>query len=152
MLVGYNTNISYKGTVYHVQTEDSGIRNPHIITLLYHKGTILARKKTGYAHIAAAPDYQEKVRELMKEQHKSMIRELIHGKHTQDKQAAPPGGDLSEEAEGEEEEKPSPPPAAAAPQPSPEEPPRKPAPASKAQISKSLDDILLDYILREEAK
>ena len=152
MLVGYNTNISYKGTVYHVQTEDSGIKNPHIITLLYHKGTILARKKTGYAHIAAAPDYQEKVRELMKAQHKAMIKELIHGKHTQDQNTMQPAGDLSAEEESEEEGEPSSSPAAPAPQPSREAPPLKSSPASKSQISKSLDDILLEYILREEAK
>ena len=154
MLVGYNTNISYKGTVYHVQTEDSGIRNPHIITLLYHKGTILARKKTGYAHIASAPDYQDKVRELMKEQHKAMIRELIHGKHTEARDAAssaegPPG---EEEGGGGEKEEPLPSPAPAAPLPSAGAPEPMPSPAPKAQISKSLDDILLDYILREERK
>ena len=150
MLVGYNTNISYKGTVYHVQTEDSGIRNPHIITLLYHKGTILARKKTGYAHIAAAPDYQEKVRELMKEQHKAMIKELIHGKHTHGQVAAPLAEEESAETEAEKEEDPSPPQAEFPPR--PEAPPPVSAPAAKAQISKSLDDILLDYILREEKK
>jgi len=130
MLVGYNTNISYKGTVYHVQTEDSGLRNPHIITLLYNKGTILSRKKVSYANIAAAPEYKEKVRELMKEQHKAMIKELIAGKHTQ---------------------------AEAAPQPAPlqtspalpaEEIPAEP----KKQITKSLDDILLDHIMKGEGK
>ena len=150
MLVGYNTNISYKGTVYHVQTEDSGIKNPHIITLLYHKGTILARKKTGYAHLAAAPDYREKVRELMKEQHKAMIKELIHGKHTTGQDAAPTAENPSVVAEGEEEEKPTSPTAAS--QSTPETPPPGAAPTAKAQISKSLDDILLDYILRNEAK
>ncbi|MFZ3121795.1 MAG: hypothetical protein WA104_00255 [Thermodesulfovibrionales bacterium] len=45
MLVGYNNNVTYKGKVYHVQTEDSGLNNPVIVTLLYFKGTILASKK-----------------------------------------------------------------------------------------------------------
>ena len=45
MLVGYNNNVTYKGKVYHVQTEDSGLNNPIIVTLLYIKGTILASKK-----------------------------------------------------------------------------------------------------------
>jgi hypothetical protein len=148
MLVGYNTNISYKGTVYHVQTEDSGIKNPHIITLLYYKGTILARKKISYAHIASAPDYQEKVREIMKDQHKAMLKELITGRHTMDRpaqeeQAATPVGPATAAAELT----PSPLPAPAA-----EEQPAEPEKEPKKQISKSLDDILLDYILREEGK
>ncbi|GFP33969.1 hypothetical protein HKBW3S42_02309, partial [Candidatus Hakubella thermalkaliphila] len=45
MLVGYNNSVTYKGKVYHVQTEDSGLNNPIIVTLLYFKGTILASKK-----------------------------------------------------------------------------------------------------------
>ncbi|MBI4679835.1 MAG: hypothetical protein HY753_01140 [Nitrospirae bacterium] len=82
MLVGYNTNISYKNNVYHIQTEDSGLENPIIVTLLYSKGAILASKKTGYSHMLEDPDYKEKVRRLMKEQHRSMIKELLAGKCT----------------------------------------------------------------------
>ena len=37
MLVGFNTNISYKDKIYHVQTEDSGKVNPVVVTLLYHE-------------------------------------------------------------------------------------------------------------------
>ena len=152
MLVGYNTNISYKGTVYHVQTEDSGVRNPHIITLLYDKGTILARKKTSYADIAETPDYEEKVRELMKEQHKVMIKELIHGKHTVGRQTPHSALKLPDEAvirEPETAPAPATPPAA---EPAPEPIPLSSHRDSKAQISRSLDDILLDYILKEEGK
>ncbi|NJD56139.1 MAG: hypothetical protein FIA94_07000 [Nitrospirae bacterium] len=148
MLVGYNTNISYKGTVYHVQTEDSGVRNPHIITLLYDKGTILARKKTSYAHIAGDQDYKDKVRELMKEQHKAMIKELIHGKHTPGQQTLHPSPEPPAEAAPAET---APAPALQTPEPPAVEPPA-PAQDAKAHISKSLDDILLDYILREENK
>jgi hypothetical protein len=84
VLIGYNTNVPYKGTIYHVQTEDSGLKSPVIITLLYLKGTILASKKTNYSHLVASPDYKEKVTELMKEQHKAMLRELIAGRHTRE--------------------------------------------------------------------
>ncbi len=68
--------------MYHVQTEDNGLRNPVIITLLYHKGTILASKKVSYAELTSDPDYKEKVRKLMKEQHKTMMKELIRGNYT----------------------------------------------------------------------
>jgi len=82
MLSGYNTNISYKGTTYHIQTEDNGIKNPVVVTLLYSQGAILASKKTGYEHILEKSDYKEKVGKLMKDQHKSMIKELLSGKYT----------------------------------------------------------------------
>ena len=82
MLSGYNTNISYKRITYHIQTEDNGIKNPVVVTLLYSQGAILASKKTSYAHILDGAGYKENVRKLMKEQHKNMIKELISGKYT----------------------------------------------------------------------
>jgi hypothetical protein len=135
MLVGYNTNVPYKGRLYHVQTEDNGLKNPVIITLLYFKGTILASKKISYAHLAGTPAHAEKVRELMKDQHKDMIKELIRGRHTEEErleEKAAPSGEkavFTEEAVSTEE---------------------KEAPISKGQISKSLDDILLDYIIKRK--
>jgi len=129
MLIGYNTNVPYKGTIYHVQTEDSGLRNPIIITLLYLKGTILASKKVTYGHISSLPDYKEKVRELMKEQHKDMIKELIAGRHTSAGETPPGPRDEAfppEQTEHRAEQQNEP----------------------KSQIAKSLDDILLDYIIK----
>lgn len=76
MLVGYNHNIRYKGEVFHVQTEDSGINTPHIITLLYRGGNIIASKKTSYADIVKMGNLNQVVEELMKEQHKDMLRRL----------------------------------------------------------------------------
>ncbi len=80
MLIGYNTNIPYKGRMYHVQTEDSGLNNPHVITLLYYKGAILRSVKTGYEHLIGSTDFEERLRELMKHQHREMIKDLIHGR------------------------------------------------------------------------
>jgi hypothetical protein len=133
MLVGYNTNVPYKGKLYHVQTEDNGLKNPLVVTLLYFKGTILASKKSSYSHLVGNPDYKEKVRELMKEQHKAMMKELIRGMHTGG------GADTAEEVPPGKEE------AAVAP---PEERQPELQPDAKQQISRSLDDILLDYIIR----
>src|SRR5687768_2165679 len=78
-VTGFNHNIKYKGKVYHVQTEDSGVNNPHIITHLFVGGNILASKKTSYADIIQADNLSEVVRELMEEQHKEMLRNLING-------------------------------------------------------------------------
>ncbi|MDA8083840.1 MAG: hypothetical protein M0024_09320 [Nitrospiraceae bacterium] len=138
MLVGYNTNIPYKGNLYHVQTEDSGLKNPVITTLLYFKGTILSSKKISYAHIAANPDYKEKVRELMKEQHKAMMKELISGRHTGDAEGSPQGGDTIAEDAGAKPGQSSP---AATDQP-------PPATSNEGAV-RSLDDILLDFIINK---
>jgi hypothetical protein len=44
-VTGFNHNIKYKGKVYHVQTEDSGVNNPHIITHLFVGGTSSPRRR-----------------------------------------------------------------------------------------------------------
>lgn len=79
MVVGFNHNFRYKGEVYHIQTEDSGVKSPNIVTLLYQGGTILASKKTSYADIARVDNLDQVVEELMKEQHKEMLRSLKAG-------------------------------------------------------------------------
>ena len=79
MVLGFNHNVMYKGEVFHVQTEDSGVANPHIITLLYKGGVILCSKKTSYADILKMESLEQVVEELMKEQHKEMMRRLKAG-------------------------------------------------------------------------
>ncbi|MCX7793396.1 MAG: hypothetical protein N2257_03180 [Thermodesulfovibrionales bacterium] len=86
MLTGFNTNIKYRGEVFHVQTEDSGLRNPVITTLLYRGGVILVSKKTSYKELI--PDdtvsisnvIRDRIKQLMTDQHKSMITELLAGR------------------------------------------------------------------------
>ncbi len=78
-ITGFNHNIKHKNKVYHIQTEDSGVNNPHIITHMFVGGNILASKKTSYADIVNAENLAEVVRELMEEQHKEMLRNLLNG-------------------------------------------------------------------------
>jgi hypothetical protein len=79
MVLGFNHNLTYKGEVFHVQTEDSGVASPHIITLLYRGGVIISSKKTGYSDILKMDNLEVVVEELMKEQHKDMMRRLKAG-------------------------------------------------------------------------
>jgi hypothetical protein len=78
-LTGFNHNLKHRGKTYHIQTEDSGLENPHIITHLFVGGNILASKKTSYADIIGAENLSQVVRELMEEQHKEMLRNLVNG-------------------------------------------------------------------------
>ena len=79
MVLGFNHNLMYKGEVFHVQTEDSGVANPHIVTLLYRGGVIISSKKTSYSDILKMDNLEVVVEELMKEQHKDMMRRLKTG-------------------------------------------------------------------------
>jgi hypothetical protein len=79
MLPGFNTNVRHGGVLFHVQTEDSGRAHPHVITHLYHGGTILASEKRGYAEHVEAPDLTRRVRELMDAQHHAMLERLRAG-------------------------------------------------------------------------
>ncbi len=90
MVPGFNHNIKHEGKTYHIQTEDSGLKTPHIITLLYVGGTILSRKKTSYADILKVNDLHSVIKELMEEQHKSMLRQLIDGAFDDPDKAPPP--------------------------------------------------------------
>jgi hypothetical protein len=76
---GFNHNISHAGRVFHVQTEDSGVNNPNIITHLFVGGNILASKKTSYSELLKAENLQELVRQLMEDQHKQMLRNVVTG-------------------------------------------------------------------------
>jgi hypothetical protein len=87
---GFNHNITHKQRIFHVQTEDSGVSNPTIVTLLYVGGNILAQKKTSYAELLDSPNVAELVRQRMEEQHKEMLRSVVAGKYdgTDNAQAA----------------------------------------------------------------
>src|SRR5262245_56634882 len=76
---GFNHNISHAGRVFHVQTEDSGVNNPNITTHLFVGGNILASKKTSYAVLLKAENLHELVRQLMEDQHKQMLRNVVSG-------------------------------------------------------------------------
>jgi hypothetical protein len=83
MIVGFNHNVHYRGVGFHVQTEDSGQKNPQLVTLLYHGGTIIASQKTVYADILKVDNLDQVIEDLAKEQHKGMLRKLTKGEFDQ---------------------------------------------------------------------
>lgn len=98
LLVGYNDNLTYQGRVYHIQTEDSGVRHPHIISHLYADGgAILKTKKTSYESQLHRNDLPTIVRELMRKQHQAMCLALEKGRfdYLWDPDAPPPSSSSS---------------------------------------------------------
>lgn len=79
MITGANTNVRYRGILFHVQTEDSGRANPHIISHVYHGGTILGTHKTDYSDRLDARDLASVVRGLIEQQHAAMLAKLNSG-------------------------------------------------------------------------
>ena len=79
MIGGFNTNIRYQGRIFHVQTEDSGRRNPKIVTLLYEGGVILTSRKSSYEEHVDAEELEDVVRELMEVQHRELVQALKDG-------------------------------------------------------------------------
>ncbi|MGB3941195.1 MAG: hypothetical protein WBK96_06860 [Candidatus Manganitrophaceae bacterium] len=140
MLSGMNTDIDFKGETYHIQTEDGGVENPVITTLLFKGGAIFSSKKSNYAEILQSPTYREAVKELMKEQHKSMVRDLAQGKI----QSLSPSGpkEIKKDQPHQEIPPPSPPLSGS--------PSSTPSPSQKIGPKKSLDDLILDYLSEKE--
>ncbi|HPG26200.1 MAG: hypothetical protein H6748_10695 [Spirochaetaceae bacterium] len=81
MLSGFNTNFRHRGVLFHVQTEDSGRGNPHVITHLFHGGNIMASEKRDYSDLLEQGDLEASVRKLMESQHKAMLKRLSRGEH-----------------------------------------------------------------------
>jgi hypothetical protein len=82
LLAGYNTGVRYRGAEYHVQTEDSGIDHPHVITHLFARGGhIIATRKTSYAEHVGTDAYPAVVHQLIRAQHKQMLVALRDGEY-----------------------------------------------------------------------
>jgi hypothetical protein len=80
-LLGYNNNVRHKSKVFHIQTEDSGVKYGHIITHLFMDGgRILKSVKTSYQEYVGNAKMSDIVRQMMKQQHKAMFIALRDGK------------------------------------------------------------------------
>ncbi len=80
MITGFNTDVNYRGTVYHVQTEDKGTTNPLIETLVYKGGEILGSRRLPYAELVKDRSDETAITKLMEDQHKGMLLEVKRGR------------------------------------------------------------------------
>lgn len=83
MITGFNTDIKHNEKVYHVQTEDKGVGNPYIESLVYVGGEILASKKTSYAEQLKTGIDDKWIGGLMEQQHRTMIAAIKRGRFDQ---------------------------------------------------------------------
>jgi hypothetical protein len=79
-VLGFNNNVRHRGRIFHIQTEDSGVRFARIVTHLFADGgRIIKTAKTDYTEHADKADVSRVVRALMKEQHRAMFSALRAG-------------------------------------------------------------------------
>ncbi len=133
MITGFNTDIKHNEKVYHVQTEDKGVGNPYIESLVYVGGEILASKKTSYAEQLKGGVDEKWIGGLMEQQHRTMIAAIKRGRFDQPAEStktATPRPTIAQDA------------AAALLEPS--------APAAESyDEDKTLDQVIIDYLASE---
>ncbi len=80
VISGFNTDIEFAGTVYHVQTEDKGPPAMVIMSLVYDGGTILASKRASYQDLALSGLDEKKLAERVSRQHKLICAAVKAGR------------------------------------------------------------------------
>ena len=85
MVTGFNTDVQYEGRVFHVQTEDRGLSNPVVESLVYTGGEIITSRRTGYTDLAESPEFSDfALARRMEAQHQAIIREILSGRFDPD--------------------------------------------------------------------
>jgi hypothetical protein len=80
MITDFNTNVPYRGEVYHVQTEDTGIDNQMVESLIYKGGEILGARCPAYAKFLPNGYDEKLVIKAMEEQHRRIMGEIKQGR------------------------------------------------------------------------
>ena len=80
MITGFNTDVEHDGVIYHVQTEDKGLKSPLILSLVYVGGTILASKRTPYDDLISAGFDENKLAERLQRQHRLICAAIRTGR------------------------------------------------------------------------
>jgi hypothetical protein len=128
MITGYNTDVRHRGLVFHVQTEDKGLSNPCVESLVYVGGQILTRTKSEYSQLLKDGGGKDAIAALMERQHRQTISDIRSGQL--DVQVTEQLGPIAS----------GPPPAPA---------PASDASAARPEESRSLDQVILEYLSTE---
>ena len=155
MITGFNTNVQYRGVLFHVQTEDSGLALPHIITHVYYGGTIVGSEKIRYEDLLESDDIEREVRTLMEAQHKAMLEGVRRGEFDADIERRLGMTIFTTGAAADSATSATPPPAVPAANPTAKQTPRE----HTAQVfgegvssNKPLDEVVLDYLVEKARK
>ncbi len=96
--IGFNDDVTYRGSTFHIQTEDHGQNDQRVSTQLFFSGRVLDNQTVSYAHlleaIANEAESRAKVRKVMVAAHRNVYRRLLNGDYDEslgwDPENAPP--------------------------------------------------------------
>ncbi len=80
MISGFNTDVEFQDVVYHIQTEDKGLKTRLFVSLVYDRGTILASKRTSYDDLANGSFNENELAERLQRQHKLICAAVKAGR------------------------------------------------------------------------
>jgi hypothetical protein len=90
VITGFNTDIRHGDRVFHVQTEDRGLGNPIVESLVYVGGQILLSKRSPYSDLVVDGKIDEKaVKQVMDLQHRRIIEAIRRGRFDENATVAP---------------------------------------------------------------
>lgn len=91
MIFGFNTDVRHGDTVYHVQSEASP-NTSSLLTTIFVQGRCLGKKASSYASEINPTDIaDQRVHELLKEQHRQVLEAIREGRIEQVLSAAASG-------------------------------------------------------------
>lgn len=76
---GFNTEIEYQGTAFHVQTQDQGTNAHYVESVIYRAGKVLSSRRTYYTSFLNSPALHSKICEIIREQHGAVLKEIAAG-------------------------------------------------------------------------
>ena len=146
MITGYNTDVKHRDRVFHIQTEDRGDQQPYVETFVYFGGEILGGKRTSYPEGLRDGGDERAVRELMEQQHRSLIAAIREGTFE-----APDGSVRvpEEMVLGAGESRRASDPSELREQVMPRVSPGRPSDSPRASGDRTLDQVILDYLASE---
>ena len=59
MMTGFNTDVDFEGRIFHVQTEDKGVDNPVVESLVYSGGEIVTSERSSYQDLLQSEEYSD---------------------------------------------------------------------------------------------
>jgi hypothetical protein len=80
MITGYNTDVRHGEMVLHVQTEDKGLENPFIESVLYLRGQVVATRRQPYSKLLEEGKGEREIAAMMEHQHRTIVAAIKAGR------------------------------------------------------------------------
>ena len=89
MLIGFNNDVEFNSRMFHIQTEDNGIKNASITTILFFQGQILDTKNASYGDLITRfkgtkeEELEGAIKQRMVDLHRTLYKNLFNGMYVE---------------------------------------------------------------------